>query len=184
MGAMDFMQGQAPISGDIAKKVAAVRKKHGSAFPTFTGAPSQPGSAMYEIETRMIMAYLSWIEDRNIPDTEKNYQEFRLSLSSQLMEKSGSQNKGGLFGTGMSPERFSFLSEIMEEVTLPPTMHIVRECNSCGIGEVNWQSTDVNGPDAKFKVCGRCKSVFYCSRECQVKAWPTHKRKCKPHRPE
>ena len=27
-------------------------------------------------------------------------------------------------------------------------------------------------------VCSRCKVQQYCSRECQVKAWPEHKRQC------
>jgi hypothetical protein len=30
----------------------------------------------------------------------------------------------------------------------------------------------------KKKKCGGCKQVVYCSRECQVKAWPSHKRDC------
>jgi tetratricopeptide (TPR) repeat protein len=28
--------------------------------------------------------------------------------------------------------------------------------------------------------CSQCKSFYYCSRECQVKHWKTHKRECKP----
>jgi hypothetical protein len=31
----------------------------------------------------------------------------------------------------------------------------------------------------KFKTCGRCKSVFYCSAECQKKHWPAHRHMCK-----
>jgi hypothetical protein len=27
--------------------------------------------------------------------------------------------------------------------------------------------------------CGRCKTVCYCSKECQVAHWPTHKANCK-----
>lgn len=26
--------------------------------------------------------------------------------------------------------------------------------------------------------CGKCKSVMYCSRECQIKDWPFHKEDC------
>lgn len=37
-------------------------------------------------------------------------------------------------------------------------------CNKCG-------------KDA-IKKCGRCKSVYYCSRECQVEDWKTHKPIC------
>lgn len=27
--------------------------------------------------------------------------------------------------------------------------------------------------------CSRCKSTWYCSRECQVKHWATHKKECR-----
>ena len=30
----------------------------------------------------------------------------------------------------------------------------------------------------KFKVCQRCNSVSYCSKECQKNHWPTHKGMC------
>ncbi|GFH48325.1 hypothetical protein CTEN210_04801 [Chaetoceros tenuissimus] len=32
---------------------------------------------------------------------------------------------------------------------------------------------------SKLSVCSKCKSAYYCSRECQVKDWPKHKRMCK-----
>ena len=31
--------------------------------------------------------------------------------------------------------------------------------------------------------CGRCKSVFYCSKDCQKKDWKTHKAVCAPYQP-
>eukprot|EP00877_Chromochloris_zofingiensis_P003719 jgi/Chrzof1/13348/Cz07g29220.t1 len=36
-----------------------------------------------------------------------------------------------------------------------------------------------NKPEGKAKFCGRCKSTFYCSRECQQQHWPEHKKTCK-----
>lgn len=30
-----------------------------------------------------------------------------------------------------------------------------------------------------FSHCARCKGVFYCSRKCQLDAWPSHKPNCK-----
>lgn len=32
--------------------------------------------------------------------------------------------------------------------------------------------------DAKFKACGKCNEVIYCSRECQVTHWKEHKKEC------
>ncbi len=31
-----------------------------------------------------------------------------------------------------------------------------------------------------LRACARCRSVYYCSRECQAAAWPQHKRECRP----
>lgn len=30
-----------------------------------------------------------------------------------------------------------------------------------------------------LKMCGRCKQISYCSRECQTKHWKYHKTQCK-----
>jgi hypothetical protein len=34
----------------------------------------------------------------------------------------------------------------------------------------------------QFKQCSKCKAVVYCSRDCQVMDWPTHKSACKEFR--
>jgi hypothetical protein len=34
-------------------------------------------------------------------------------------------------------------------------------------------------PKEALKLCSRCKIVSYCSRECQLKDWPDHKKHCK-----
>jgi len=44
-----------------------------------------------------------------------------------------------------------------------------RLCDVCSIQE------EISG---KFPVCGACKSVVYCSDQCQKTAWVTHKRSC------
>ena len=43
-------------------------------------------------------------------------------------------------------------------------------CASCGIAEID---------EIKLKTCAACKSLRYCSVECQKKHWPQHKRACK-----
>jgi hypothetical protein len=42
-------------------------------------------------------------------------------------------------------------------------------CNTC------------NKIDEKLKKCTRCKTMFYCSKECQVKDWKKHKKICKKY---
>ena len=48
-----------------------------------------------------------------------------------------------------------------------PFQKKVRPCHYCGV-----VSTD-------FKLCGVCRSVRYCSKECQAADWPQHRRRCK-----
>jgi hypothetical protein len=43
------------------------------------------------------------------------------------------------------------------------------KCQACGV------------KNQVMKRCTRCKAVFYCSRECQVKHWQTHKFLCGPN---
>lgn len=42
------------------------------------------------------------------------------------------------------------------------------KCNSCGISKPHMNR------------CSRCKSVYYCSKKCQVDNWSYHKKLCKP----
>lgn len=43
-------------------------------------------------------------------------------------------------------------------------------CAICGLPHLKGE------PDQKLKCCSVCKVVHYCSRECQVKDWPNHKK--------
>lgn len=46
------------------------------------------------------------------------------------------------------------------------------KCANCGIREFI-------DKDKKFKVCGGCKDVRYCSQQCQTENWAKHKKYCK-----
>lgn len=55
-----------------------------------------------------------------------------------------------------------------------------------GVGVKKLNSTDAECACAEcgkvgddHKLCSSCKSVKYCSRQCQLKSWPSHKEECK-----
>lgn len=48
-------------------------------------------------------------------------------------------------------------------------------CGRCGAV----QRFTPDNPEGKLMTCGGCRSVAYCSRECQKKAWKKHKTDCK-----
>ncbi|KAL7693599.1 putative Zinc finger, MYND-type, lysine methyltransferase, ankyrin repeat-containing [Plasmopara halstedii] len=48
-------------------------------------------------------------------------------------------------------------------------------CGRCGAVQRFTQ----DNPEGKLMTCGGCRSVAYCSRECQKKAWKKHKSDCK-----
>ncbi|KAJ0401195.1 hypothetical protein P43SY_007614 [Pythium insidiosum] len=55
-----------------------------------------------------------------------------------------------------------------------------RGCDQCG----TMQRFSAENPEGKLMKCGGCKSTQYCSRQCQKKAWKTHKTECKRLRAE
>ncbi|SMY29443.1 unnamed protein product [Zymoseptoria tritici ST99CH_1A5] len=48
-------------------------------------------------------------------------------------------------------------------------------CGTCG---ALVSSASIPAP-VKLSMCAKCKSRYYCSKECQVKDWSTHKKACK-----
>src|SRR4051794_20534511 len=60
-------------------------------------------------------------------------------------------------------------------------MSSARTCGLCGQTQFSSPLTPNTATAAlKFKRCGQCKAVWYCSAECQQKHWSTHKADCKP----
>ena len=51
------------------------------------------------------------------------------------------------------------------------------QCLGCGK-----ESFKVGGPTVALSRCGKCKTAQYCSRECQVADWASHKAACKAAR--
>lgn len=38
---------------------------------------------------------------------------------------------------------------------------------------------DICNSEKNLKLCSRCKTIYYCSQECQKKGWEKHKLQCK-----
>jgi hypothetical protein len=52
-----------------------------------------------------------------------------------------------------------------------------------GFEAFGWYGNEVtehhkNSIDQAFKRCSKCKTIWYCSKECQVSDWPNHKVVC------
>ena len=60
-------------------------------------------------------------------------------------------------------------------------MQLSREFIRCANPTCELNRLDKSTGQVKFKLCSRCKTVIYCSRECQVTHYPEHKRLCKEH---
>lgn len=51
--------------------------------------------------------------------------------------------------------------------------HLQWPCYNCGVGPSELT------PSQSLKLCAGCCSVSFCSRECQLRRWKTHKEECK-----
>ncbi|KAM6496240.1 hypothetical protein JOM56_008946 [Amanita muscaria] len=56
-------------------------------------------------------------------------------------------------------------------------MSTTNTCAKCNLGPEDWTSE-------KLKLCSKCRTVYYCNKECQNNHWPIHKPMCKPHDPQ
>ena len=50
-----------------------------------------------------------------------------------------------------------------------------KACKTCG--KLN---AELSEEEKKLKTCSKCKTVAYCSKECQKKDWEGHKKDCRP----
>lgn len=142
-----------------------------------------------DIFERKMMAYQMWIKQRGIEDTPENYKKFNYNLSSQLMGKMAPEeqtekeeieqpdnNSDYPFGHIMSEQRFNEISCMLSGMDWPVEKQIKRVCPPCGREEINYKTTNLTPPGPNtFKKCARCRAIYYCSKECQVKHWPIHK---------
>lgn len=91
-------------------------------------------------------------------------------------------------GRGLvSTKSFKPGSRIMR---LPPsvsvlgTPHLTTTCHGCFLTpsekEIFLASGNISGKTVRVKLsrCSKCKTLHYCSRECQLADWPIHKQEC------
>ena len=58
-------------------------------------------------------------------------------------------------------------------------MQLSREFIRCANPTCELNKLDKSTGKVKFKLCSRCKTVIYCSHECQAAHYPEHKRLCR-----
>lgn len=59
---------------------------------------------------------------------------------------------------------------LVRKIVIARHPYTTERCGECGQGE------HANGE--RFKICGHCKWIAYCSKECQVKNWKMHAPLC------
>ncbi|KAK9322111.1 hypothetical protein V1517DRAFT_150502 [Lipomyces orientalis] len=87
-------------------------------------------------------------------------------------------------GNGLvAAKNFPAYSEIfrkMPEVWVPDSDYRSRICANCLLFAAATGDSIQAGTVAKVFSCGKCRSTYYCSQECQLQDWKAyHKRECK-----
>ena len=74
------------------------------------------------------------------------------------------------------------VQDVVQAEFQQPVQLAARRCGQragiCDINCLNCGRKEESGE--KFKKCGKCEDVCYCSRECQKARWKEHKKTCKP----
>jgi serine/threonine protein phosphatase PrpC len=107
------------------------------------------------------------------PDFKKSYEDNLLRLGVTLEQALDALSKGGVLhvDTRHKIDVDTFMSK---NAGGDPASNELKKCS-------NPTCNNIETAVGEFKTCGKCKSVFYCSRECQAKHWKAgHKIECKP----
>jgi len=75
-------------------------------------------------------------------------------------------------------QNMSFMAEAHRKAHAADTQRdIAPQCSACGMKPEDQLHRNI--PISKLQLCGRCQSVQYCSKQCQVDHWKVHKKDCK-----
>lgn len=106
------------------------------------------------------------------PDNQMSFDEFQMSAVKDMIKGDGTEPP-------MTFERFkeieSAMGGAMNSMGARGIDNIFRKkrndwCATCHVVETK---------EIRFKSCSRCKTVKYCSKECQTSHWREHKGECK-----
>lgn len=110
--------------------------------------------------------------------------------------QSGELEKHFMGGKGKLPEWMLEVARLLNSIETPAevtryiSQHLQCQCLSNGSKKAAKQAEETiissschhcrkTGTPAQFSRCSKCKAAFYCGRECQVAAWPSHKASCR-----
>lgn len=75
----------------------------------------------------------------------------------------------------------SMLTKLAENLLAeakPPSSDEAAATNSAGQPDKCGRCQVLASPEISLKCCARCKSAYYCSKECQTSHWKVHKKSC------
>jgi len=93
-----------------------------------------------------------------------------------------SDRRKGLWGADLLTPRLTTDGQPREWEPLPTVKEWdikTGEVFVIGSGPLPPTCSNVYCNSPRWKMCGRCRALGYCSRECQEKHWPTHKAVCR-----
>ena len=65
-------------------------------------------------------------------------------------------------------------SKRREATKVPTPTPVLNKCHQCGKADAQ----------TELSICSGCRLVCFCSKDCQAKAWPDHRKKCKAAKAE